>query len=824
MGALNTTNTERGIGSSVRREPHPLIYPALGLLLGIFGADWLEATAWPLLLGAGLAGLATLYQGLRQGRFKPWLLALLGMLAGAGLLAHAQAWTPGGGHVVHLADGKRHQVIADVVAAAEPSSRGHYALVRALDVDGQAVHGLIRLSLPGDAPPPRMGRRISASLKLKPFTSFANPGAFDYAAFMAQKGIMVRAYAGKTSKLSDLGMGKTGWPIRLVEGARERLSRIIATLEPGPARGLLRALILGQRGEIPRSLREAFGGLGAAHLLAISGLHLGLVWAMGYGLLRLLLALWPRAALRWPVQQAAALGAMLPALAYAALAGWSTPTLRAVIMAAALTLGLCLGRTYRAEGGLALACLIIGTIWPQSVLTVSFQLSFVAVSAILLVVVPMFSRWPVTGFRGKALKTVAGWVGVSAVVGLAIWPLAVRQFHQLPVWSIAANAVLVPLVGLITLPLGLAGAFLGLVWPWAGGVVLGLAMTPAAWAVGVVDHMAAWPGALTYVAGPGPWAVLLLYAGAVAALLLRGKKRWVIGLASIGLGLALALWPGNKGQADGLLTVWVLDVGQGSSAVAQLPDGRVMIIDGGGWPDSDFDLGRNVVAPFLWHLGLAPPSVVACSHRHTDHAGGLAFLVRQFEPDEVWVNSRTPSPAAFANLLEAAAKAGSRLLEPGELLGQRELGGVRVRVLWPPPKLVASGAPENDLSLFIGLGFGSTWVWLPGDVGPKVERRIAAKLRVQGEQVLVAPHHGGKGSLTPALLKRIRPETVVISAGCGNRYGSPAAGTLERARATHARVLTTARFGAVKLTSNGKTWRIETHLKRPRTCPESAKP
>jgi competence protein ComEC len=304
---------------------------------------------------------------------------------------------------------------------------------------------------------------------------------------------------------------------------------------------------------------------------------------------------------------------------------------------------------------------------------------------------------------------------------------------------------------------------------------------------------------------------------------------------------------------DGRLTVWVLDVGQGSSAVARLPGGQVMLIDGGGGL-GDLDLGQRVIAPFLWSQGLTRVDVVAASHRHPDHVGGLPFIARWFGPRQVWTNGvalretssldtysqESPAPDAsaqeassldessaagpLARLVATARERGISLLGPAELAGEREMSGARIKVIWPPAG-EAARLSENDRSLWIGLGLGETWVWLPGDAGPKVEKAVLSELgdgrgpSRPGEHFLLAPHHGGKGSTSAQLLERLRPQGVAISCGCVNSFGMPRTDTLERIEAAGARTWLTATQGCLKLTSDGRSWRVEPYLEPPRDCP-----
>jgi len=807
-------------GSGAGAAAHPLLWPGLSLLAGIGLADrWpgLQPLAAWCLAAAGLGLAAWLWWGPARGRRRLPLLALVCLVLGAGLLAWQRAQPLPPDHLRGRADNTPRELVAQVVGAPQPGGQGLRLLARAESLDGQPVAGLLTLSLPGDAPEPVVGHRLAARVKLKPVVGFANPGSFDYAAFMAQQDLYVQAFAGKRADLRDLGAGPGGWRIRL-EAARQDLGRAFDRLGRGEAAGLLRALVLGQRGGLEPATRQAFAATGTAHLLAISGLHLGLVWGWSYLVLRLLLAAWPALALRWGALKPAAALALVPALGYSLLAGGSTPTLRALVMAACLVAALLAERPYRPAGGLALAALVIGLLWPEAPLTLSFQLSFTAVAAILLAAAPLARR--LTGQRGwrRWLGGLAGWLALSALVALATWPLAARHFHQIPWLSVPANALAIPLVAMIALPLALVGTGLAWVWPAAGDWLLHLAAWPAGAGLAVIKWLAGLPGAVSFVAGPGPWAVALLYAAALAGLCLARPWRWRAGAALAALALTVWWAEARPPDPDGRLRVWVLDVGQGSATVARLPDGRVLVVDAGGGRGA-VDTGQAVVAPFLWSLGLGRADFLACSHSHPDHSGGMPFLARWLDPAEVWHNGEPPNSGPYGQLLELAGQGGAALLGPGELAGRSELGGARLRVAWPPPGSEGWRLSENNRSLWIGLGLGDTWLWLPGDNGPGIERRVLPELPRGGEQILVAAHHGGKGSCGAELLAALAPRAVVISAGCANGFGMPRPEVRARVEASGAVLYWTGISGCLELTSDGQRWSVRPWLTEGRACP-----
>ncbi|MCB2188484.1 MAG: DNA internalization-related competence protein ComEC/Rec2 [Deltaproteobacteria bacterium] len=819
---------------------HPLLPPVLGLLAGCLAGGALPPDWRPLWLGVGLtlAGLALAWLALRHlalfaarspGSPSLSLHQLLG-LAGASLvlglgLAAWDAAPPPPDHLVHEADGQDHMLVADVLTAPEPLVRNSRLDLAAVSLDGRPTRGRLHLSLAPQWAPPPPGARVRLKVQPQPITSLANPGGYDYAAEQARQGFLVRAYAGAQAGLTVLGRGEApAWQVWREEG-RARLGLLLERLPPGPSRGLLRALILGQRGQLPPTLKEAFADLGAAHLLAISGLHLGLVWGAAFLLCRLGLAAWPRLALALPAPKLAALLALIPAAAYAGLAGASLPTLRALVMAGALAAALLLNRPYHAVGGLTLAALVILLLWPQSPASLSFQLSFTAVAAILLVVGPASYRLARRGNTpvGRWAARLGGWAWFSAGIGVAMLPLGVLYFHTLPFLFLPANLVLVPLTALGILPLGLAGAALGLFWPAGGLLVWRAALAPAGWAVEAAQALAAVPGATWFLAGPGPWAVGLVYAAAGVFFLARGAWRQpvalLLALAAVGAGLWPAAPAPGAAPPPGL-TAWVLDVDQGSAAVVRLPQGQVVVVDGGGWPNSGFDMGRRVVAPFLWSQGIRRVHAVVASHSHPDHTDGLPFILEHFAPDELWSNGEPGEPAdqgSYGRLLTLAASRGISLLTPGHGLSPAfSLGGAEVRVLWPPPPPAPRPDNPNQQSLWLGFGQDGAWLWLPGDNGPAQERALAPLLPRGGSQILAAPHHGGVDSCTPELLDRLAPQAVLFSCGAFNRFGMPRPAALAALAARGIPWYSTARHGCLTLAATAGVWRITPWLALPR--------
>ena len=799
----------------------PLTAMALSMLAGVCLAAWSNLPGPGIFFWIPLFVLFTwlLKTAGQKGSVPVIWLCLFSFLLGGGLFLTQHIKKQPKNHIAkNLACGS-HLLTGRVVKAPEAASRGHRILLEASSYQNKKVTGLIRLSLPPRIEPPLVGQMISARLKLWPITSFANPGSFDYQAHMAEKGILVRGYAGKRSEFTLLGKPAHSDPLLRLESLRQKVGRLFDGLPAGDAREIMRALVLGQKSGLSTKTKQDFSRTGTAHMLAISGLHMGMVWGFFFLLFRLGLPLVPGLALKVPAPKPAALAALLPCIFYAFLAGASTPTLRSLLMAACLVTGLCLNRPYTPQSALALAGILIMAIWPQAPFSTSFQLSFIAVALIILSAARFLSGTKPHTLRQWCKEAFKSWLFLSCLVGLGLMPLIMYRFHLVSFLFLPANLFVYPLLGMFTLPLALSGAWLGLLAPQAGLFLLELGLWPCQLALDWVHTLSGVPGAVQFVAGPAPGAVVLFYIAVFSFLIFKTRLAlWTTGTALL---LALFLWPVmpldklNKGE----LEAWVLDVGQGSSAVIRLPQGQVLVVDSGGWPGSDFDFGRNVVGPFLWSQGIDQVYALICSHRHVDHYQGLAFLANCFEPKEIWTNGAPANRDAYGDLLLYARKQGIPLRTAGSLPRSQYLGGARLQILWPPAGPLPKNLDQNNRSICLGLGLGDCWLWLPGDIGPKVERVIASQVPKDYNHILVAPHHGAKNSCTVKLLKKMKPKAVIFSAGCGNKFGMPNPRAISRAQRHEAKILTTIAHGAIGLKTGGLKWRISQHLKQIRPCP-----
>jgi competence protein ComEC len=662
-------------------------------------------------------------------------------------------------------------LVAEGRIAALPEDRGYAERflfrIDRLQREGQALafRGLVRLSWYDERPPLRAGERWRLALRLKPPHGFVNPGGFDYEGWLFQRGIKATGHVrdAEAAVRLDAGPGRH-WLARGRQWLRDQLA---ALLPAGPAAALVPALVLGDRGGLTPSQWEVFSRTGTSHLIAISGLHVGLVAGVVFVGTRWLWAWTPGLARRLAAPRAAAGVALLAAAGYAALAGFSISTQRALAMLAVVLVATMLGRTLRPLSGLALALLAVLLLDPTSVLAYGFWLSFGAVAALLYAL----------GQRLAPTFAVLRWGRAQWAVAVGLLPLLLLFFGRASLVAPAVNLVLVPLFGLV-LPAVLLSATVALVggWDWALWPVA--ALLNAGYAL--LDWIAGWDLAGMALGGRAAWVWLAAGVGVLLLLAPRGVPARSLGLV-LCLPLAAARPPA---PAVGEAELTMLDVGQGLAAVVRTAQHTLVYDLGVGWP-SGFNTGAVVVAPYLRHQGVDAVDTLIVSHADQDHAGGLSGLLADLPVTRLL--SGEPSALNTPDGINS---------EPCRAGTQWRWDGVTFRILHPTGR----GESGNNASCVLHVATGGASVLLTGDVEAGVEAELVAAFgeRLRAD-VLLASHHGSDSSSTMPFLRAVDPRWVWFSAGYGNRWGFPHEAVVARVRALGVATASTATDGAVSL-------------------------
>lgn len=684
-----------------------------------------------------------------------------------------------------------------------------------------AVTGKIYVTARGAFPHLQRGDGIVLSGHLHGIRSFCNPGGFDYERFMALQAVRTRLYAqGK----SIHRVHRSGWDWRsgLDRGRNrlaERMDRVLEHRDP-KAVAILKALVLGDRQILSTDLREAFAQAGVSHVLAISGLHIGMVAAAAFFLFYHLLVWVPYIVQRAWVGRGAAALALVPVVGYAILAGLSPSTQRAMIMVIVFMMTYWIGRRHDWFNALAAAALVIVIISPPALASVSFQLSFAAVTAIMLGMphLPFGRTAPEASLARRLVSHVAAFVAVSVLAILGTAPLVMFYFNQISWVGPLTNLVAVPLVGMVVVPLGLLGVVLVPLGDVFSAICWHVAATGGQGVLWLVEMVARFPYSAATTVTPSVLEMVLFYLFFIFVFHIQKRPVRYIGMVLVGVAVLDGGYWVHRRYFNQEMVVSVVDVGQGSANVLQLPGGRVVVIDGGGFSDnSSFDVGHRILAPFLWRNKIKRIDLVVLTHPNSDHLNGLLFLLRRFHIGHVWSNHERASTMGYRQWHAIIADRSIDHPSLGQIQQPEVMNGITFQVLAPPQDFLQRRAQEswrdlNNNSLVVKVQWQKVSFLFTGDIMAKAEAEL---VRNYGHQelhstVLVVPHHGSRSSSTPFFLSAVAPEVAVIPVGWGNRFRFPHVKVIERLEQTGAQIRRVDLCGAVQFMTNGHDYHVET--------------
>ena len=707
-----------------------------------------------------------------------------------------------------------------------------------LELDRDARAQVTLYTKPGETLPPlHYGQNLELDGKVRPPRNFGNPGAFDYRNYLARQDIYwtVSAAAGTLRVLP----GHCGNAFRkAIMDLRQAALARIEQLYRGDAyqSGMMQAVLIGQTFQVEKVWMDQYRRTGTFHMIVISGTHVAILAAFFLFMLRICFV----------PESLALFLTVLAAWLYALVTGFQAPCVRS---ASGLTLFMIAGYFHRERrimnllAAVALGFLLLD---PEQLFEASFQLTFLAVGFLAAFAQPAIAATsgPLTaGLRDladsgrdshmhpraaqfrielrlmaetlRAPLWVVAWparvvlfvyeiVLISAVAQLGLALPMVIYFHRLGFSGLSANAFVVPLMGAVV-PVGFLAVFTG--WHGIarfGGLLLWLSQK-VVWFHSNLEGN--WR-----IPTPPVWLGVALAAALIASAVWRSRWGGVV----VAVLLALLVWhPFAPDVRPGELELTALDVGQGDSLLVLFPDGKRMLVDGGGIPAfgrtarSQLDIGEDVVAPYLWDRGFRELDVVALSHAHEDHSGGLGALIADFHPREVWTGV-TPESPEWRAVRDKAVAVGARIM-PIRAPSRFAFGGAVIEVLAPTPDYVPVDEPKNNDSLVMRVTFGQRSFFLSGDVERPIEQEMAYTNELRPTDVLKVAHHGSRTSSTEEFLGAVQPAFALISAGFENSYGHPHPTVVARLREHHAAILRTDVDGLITIRTDGHRMNVETY-------------
>ena len=599
----------------------------------------------------------------------------------------------------------------------------------------------VRLNWYGNVPDLQLGEIWQLRIRLKRPWGFANPGSYDYEKWLFENKIRATGYV--RSKGNNLRLQETSI-LNPNYYFRAKLNNKLSAIELKHS-AIIKALTLGERGQMSSDYWSVLTETGTNHLLAISGLHVGIISGFVYFLMVWLWKRSERLCLFISAQRIAAIAGILAAVFYAMLAGFSIPTQRAMIMAAVVFLSIYTMQSFRSWNILSLALLCVLIIDPFSVLSPGFWLSFLAVTIIL--------------FSVNDSNKAKGWhiVRIQFVLALGLLPVTLLFFQQASLISPLANFFAVPWISILVVPLTLLGSLCLLVDEMIGVWLLQCVnfMLEIFW--WVLEFFYSLPFASWKHAIPD-WVIIPTALGILLLLLPKGLPAKVLSIAL----LSPLVFAKAPIVPEGNLNLSVLDVGQGTALILQVEE-HVLVYDTGPKFSSNFNAGEAVVATYLRKRGVNEIDILVVSHEDKDHAGGLDGLLMNINAKQMIVNHTS----AYKHENLQACREGMHW----------NWNMVDFKILHPSKDIAAENIgtlSKNNSSCVLLINHPSGSILLTGDIERSIEKDLIKHYQdMLDVDILIAPHHGSNSSSTTQFIQATSPEFVVFTTGYRNPYGFP---------------------------------------------------
>ncbi len=831
-----------------------MLWAALAFGLGILGGTYFARPPDWWLAAAAILAFVSLYFRERWADVARGL-CLIAVFAAAAFMVEVRPPVNPGTEILPYSNHQSVTIAAHVVREGDWQERERGEIRQLLDLETEAVsvggksfpvRAGVRLGIyaSDDAAPVtfQYGQRLQCVTKLSPPHNFRDPGVFDYKGYLNENGIAVLGST-KSNEIQVLpgfmGTRLEQWRARV---HRSVIRKIHALWRPAEA-DLMDAMMIGDESFVSHESRMDFQRTGTYHLLVVSGMNVGILAFVAFWVLRRMLHM---------NEVMASLITIAVTAAYAFLTYVGPPVWRATLMCALFLGARLLYRQRSMLNAIGIAALGVLLADPHALFGASFQMTFLCVLVIAGVGMPLLERTTQPFARGARqihalaydrvcapivaqfrldLRLIASRLGRFTGYRLAISILAraarialatgeilfisllmqlgmalpmAFYFHRVTVTALPANILVLPLTE-IMMPAAVLAIGLGYTW-------LALAKIPALVASFALDAIT---GTIHLLGNlrvadlrvPTPAISAIIFAlCALSFAMLLAQRRTLLAAGGLVLLAASAFWvaeiPPRPELVPKVLEVTAIDVGQGDSLFLAFPDGHTALVDAGGmpqWMHSEFDIGEEVVSPYLWSRGIGRLDAVEVTHPHADHIGGMYAVLENFHPRELWIGKNTHSSEMDA-LIQEAKMLGVRVVER-EAGDSLNFGGAAIR-FFAPMGAVVKKRRENDDSIVMKVTYEHTSALLEGDAEKQTEKRIANE-NPQADLLKVA-HHGSATSTIPELLAAVKPRFAVISVGANNVYGHPKPQVLERLAAAQVKTYRTDQDGAVTFYLNGQ--------------------
>ncbi len=787
--------------------PFPFLFFALSLASGILASSLLSFSIVTLILSLFVClGCAWLSFFFKKDRFSLLLLLLTTIIFGASLYSFSNKGYERNS-LRKLKDTDYIDFYGRLYRSPSRGTDSDFLFMKVEEVVHQnkteKIKGNLRITVSKSKEFPSslelfVGDRIRVSARLFLYEGFRNFKTFSTKRYLQSQNIHSRAFTKSPLLIERLESGKKFSPFRLISVIHRKLQQKIekhflsSDLGSLSSQGaILEALLLGDRARMNPSDTQSLQKSGIFHIIAISGAHIAIISFFVFSLLKLF-----RISTRH--SYLLVIGFIL---FYAILVEGRASVVRATIMSLAFLLGKLIWRNVNLINTISIAAFILLVHNPFNLFDSGFQLTFAATLFIILffpIIIKYLPRFPLR---------ISELLAISLSAQLGVMPIMANTFNRVTFSSLILNFVAVPLTALI-----MAAGFIFFLLSFASASLAQLLAKGIKILIDLLiasSHFFDQPRFFSYRI-PSPHLLTIIgYFVFLCLLLLPSKfkrQKLAFSLCFLAFFALLISYPFPSHSKN--LRMTFIDVGQGESILVEFPGHKKMLIDGGGLPGGSFDIGENVVSPFLWKKGIKKINYLVLTHAHPDHFDGLKSVARNFKIDEFWEAFSPSEDEAYKKFKESLpASILSKRMFRGNSLQE---GAVRIDFLHPEEGDPNVHSVNNEQSLVLRLEYAETAFLLSGDIGAESERKILELSTELKSQVLKSPHHGSLSSSSKDFLGRVEPRIAVISVGEGNRYGFPDQEVLKRYEEMDVKVYRTDIQGAVELRSDGRRMSVRT--------------
>ncbi len=633
------------------------------------------------------------------------------------------------------------------------------------------------------------GQKLRVCGVVKTHEKSANPGGFDAESYYRGQGIYLKIEPSYIETVSS-EYNKFEYMLLVL---RERFSGVYDIILDEKEASVVKAMFLGDKTDIDKTVKKLYQSGGIAHILAISALHVTLIGEGFAGILKRMGA----------GQKITCIVAVLFIILYGMMTGFAYATIRSVIMLGIGFFARAAGKAQDTPNSLGTALVIMLIINPDSISDAGLQMSFSAVFGVIL---------------GNYINKGQSWnaffknIVVSISVNLVMSPIILYYYYELPLYGLFINIIVIPLMGTVA-----ASAFISGIIGLISVNIAEITIAPCYVILKLYEIMCSislkLPCARINIGRPPLWLIIVYYimlAGLVVLYwriyLNKGKnpaKRISKGVPVIYISLCILFICMCLKWKNNVFRFVFLDVGQGDGAMIHLPEGVNILVDGGSAYNDG--LGEYTLAPALKYYGMADVDYAFISHTDTDHISGILYLLNNKEIMGISIkylvfSQEAPMQEGYSELENAAKKAGTEIIfvKAGDvfLSDKIEKSGAKIKVLYPGAGISSNVMDKNECSMVFSVECKGKSILFTGDIGSDTEKQLVLKNILTEYDILKVPHHGSKHSSCEEFLDIVNPETAVISCGENNVYGHPSEETLDRLEMRGTEIIRTDKNGA----------------------------